>query len=152
MIYPDGVEVHLHDLIWWNEGQCVGYVSEILETQKDWEKYGGEINEAGIFLSLDISRRTFDSVVFNSHHSFEEEGIKLLTDAEIAEIKEVFQKVCQFDPKAVGCSYSVKRHFHRGEGWIVTLASPDSGGESYYGISKLGIVKRLSKEETYYHE
>lgn len=113
MKYLDGNEVRLHDLIWWNEGQCVGYVSEILETEKDWGKFGGEINEAGIFLSLDMSGQVFNSVVFKSYESFEAEGVGLLTEEETGDIKRLFPMVCQFDPEIAEWTYSIKRHFHR---------------------------------------
>jgi hypothetical protein len=148
MKYPDGNDVKLHDLIWWNEGMCLGFVSLIVETEEQWGKWG--LDEPGIFFSFDLSGKTFGQHMFNSEESFVDEAIGLLTEAETTEIKALFPKVCQFDPEVVERSYSLGRHFNRGGGWIICVYSDDPKKPWYYGISETGEVKRLAREETFY--
>lgn len=40
MLYPDGSSVRPGDLIWWDEGTCVGFVQEVIETEADRCKWG----------------------------------------------------------------------------------------------------------------
>jgi hypothetical protein len=40
MLYPDGTSVKEGDLIWWDEGNCVGFVNEVIETEADQRKWG----------------------------------------------------------------------------------------------------------------
>jgi hypothetical protein len=40
MKYPNGSEVSIGDVIWWNEGSNQGVVAVILESDKDFESFG----------------------------------------------------------------------------------------------------------------
>jgi len=40
MRYPDGKIITVGDLVWWNEGVCVGFVEGIMESYKDYSDYG----------------------------------------------------------------------------------------------------------------
>lgn len=78
MKYPDGSHVHVGDLIWWNEGNCVGYVQSVAESQTDYETWG--LDEPGIFVSnYHPFDRSNPSGVFYPTDSFEDEGIGTLT-------------------------------------------------------------------------
>ena len=40
MNYPDGTMMQAGDLVWWNEGVCVGYIEEVMDTQDAWTRWG----------------------------------------------------------------------------------------------------------------
>lgn len=40
MNYPDGSVIRTGDLIWWDEGACVGHVGEIMEESQQYEAWG----------------------------------------------------------------------------------------------------------------
>lgn len=40
MLYPDGSSVQAGDLIWWDEGHCVGFVQEVIETEAELFQWG----------------------------------------------------------------------------------------------------------------
>jgi hypothetical protein len=86
MTYTDGSEVRAGDLIWWDEGHCVGYVQSIIESREDFGRWG--LNAPGIFVS---NRHPFDgrevSGVNYDADSFADEGIGLLSVTERQEFE-----------------------------------------------------------------
>lgn len=36
----DPEEIRAGDLVWWNEGVCVGFVEQVIETSDDFERWG----------------------------------------------------------------------------------------------------------------
>ncbi len=86
MKYPDDSHVHVGDLIWWNEGNCVGYVQSVAESQTDYESWG--LDEPGIFVSnYHPFDRSNPSGVFYPADSFDDEGIGTLNAPEEKEFE-----------------------------------------------------------------
>ena len=49
MKYPDGSPINVGDLVWWNEGSCVGYVQVIAESEAEYVGWG--LDSPHVFLS-----------------------------------------------------------------------------------------------------
>ncbi len=82
MNYPDGQPICVGDLIWWNEGSCVGHVQVVAETKEEYEAWG--LDEPHIFVD---NSHPFDPTigcgVAHNVGCFEDEAIGLLNQAEI---------------------------------------------------------------------
>ena len=95
MKYPDGQTICVGDLVWWNEGSCVGYVQAIAETQEEFESWG--LEEPHIFVD---NTHPFDPTIgsgaAHDEACLENEAIGLLNPTEIeifeAAMKEAAQK------------------------------------------------------------
>jgi hypothetical protein len=98
MRYPEGKTIQVGDLVWWNEGVCVGFVEEIMETQVEFESWG--LSEPSLaFTNLHpfeanqtkhkqhIGNVITGGTVVNSESQIEDEGIGLLTEHERAELE-----------------------------------------------------------------
>ena len=86
MKYPDGTVVQVGDLVWWDEGACLGYVQLILESPADYEAWG--LDEPGIMI---CGSHPFDPEVTGVYHSadsLEDEGVGLLSGPEHLELEE----------------------------------------------------------------
>lgn len=82
MNYPDGQPICVGDLIWWNEGNCVGHVQVVAESKEEFESWG--LDEPHIF--VDNSHPfdpTIGSGVAHNGGCLEDEAIGLLNQAEI---------------------------------------------------------------------
>jgi hypothetical protein len=40
MRYPEGQEIRVGDLVWWDEGACVGHVQWIWDEERDGDYFG----------------------------------------------------------------------------------------------------------------
>ena len=98
MRYPEGQTVKVGDLIWWNEGICIGFVEEVMESRKDYENWG--LDEPSVaFTNLHpfeanlvkhqqhIGGPTTSGTVVDTEAQLENEGIGLLTDHECEELE-----------------------------------------------------------------
>jgi hypothetical protein len=81
MKYPDGSMIQVGDLIWWDEGLCVGYVQVIAESKSDYAAWG--LQAPHIFVS---NTHPFDSTLLSGvsypETCLKDEGIGLLTSDE----------------------------------------------------------------------
>jgi len=108
MTYPDGLQIHVGDLIWWDEGHCVGYVQAIAESREDYESWG--LDSPHIFV---CNRHPFDPALATSSGvaygaSFlEDEGIGPLSAAERLEFERATQLALA--GRSYSC-YSVTTH------------------------------------------
>jgi hypothetical protein len=79
--YPGGSTIRVGDLVWWDEGYCVGYVQVVAESKEEYEGWG--LRCPHIFVS---NRHPFDPTlgtgVAYDVACFEDEGIGLLTPEE----------------------------------------------------------------------
>jgi hypothetical protein len=84
MTCPDGTNMQVGDLIWWNEGACVGHVQAIAESKAEYEKWG--LDGPHAFFG---NTHPFDPDTTGVAHPvgcFVDEGIGVLTDVESAEL------------------------------------------------------------------
>ncbi|MGB6220934.1 hypothetical protein [Haloferula sp.] len=93
----DPEEVRVGDLIWWNEGVCVGFVEEVMEDQGDFERWG--LDEPSIALTnlhpfeaneakhkQHIGSVMSGCTVVHSLDDLEDEGVGLLSEHERSEL------------------------------------------------------------------
>ncbi len=91
MRYLDGKTIKTGDIIWWNEGTCVGRVATIVEPADTAEKMAAwGLDESGIFISPRIRLPLVDGV-YQPHSDFEDEGIGLMSENELAELYEAIE-------------------------------------------------------------
>ena len=87
MNYPDGPTIRVGDLVWWDEGFCVGYVQVIAECKSDYEDWG--LQAPHIFVS---NSHPFDSTLRTGvgypEACLRDEGIGLLTTDERIQLDE----------------------------------------------------------------
>lgn len=92
MTYPDGSQIHVGDLIWWDEGLCVGYVQAIAESREDYESWG--LDSPHIFVSnrhpFDPSLATSGGVAYGASF-LEDDGIGPLSAVERLEFERATQ-------------------------------------------------------------
>jgi hypothetical protein len=85
MKYPEGQDIKVGDLIWWEEGVFVGHIQVIAESKDDYESWG--LTEPHIFVA---NNHPFDpSIKTGVAHEFsclEDEGIGLLSIEEISKL------------------------------------------------------------------
>lgn len=115
MKYPDGSELNVGDLIWWNEGNCVGYIQTIAEKKKESEFWG--CDHPHVFFT---NIHPFDPLIIggvaHDEFVFEDEGIGKLTNEE----KKLFEKAlgnAKIKSKTgfEGKSFSVRAHAQNGK-------------------------------------
>lgn len=91
-------EVRVGDLVWWNEGVCVGFVEEVMEDRSDYESRG--LAEPGIaltnlhpFVANEAKHKQHIGFVVNGGtvvhvmSDLEDEGIGLLSGHERSELE-----------------------------------------------------------------
>ncbi len=120
------------DLVWWNEGVCVGFIEEVIEAPEDYERWG--LDQPSIALTnlhpfhaneqkhkQHIGFVTSGGTVVNSEDQLEDEGIGLLSPHERAElewaISEAKQRVAPEHRDAPYCVSAVVDMDRRGEDW-----------------------------------
>jgi hypothetical protein len=123
MNYPDGSVVRVGDLIWWNEGNCVGFVQVVAE-YKSWG-----LNSPHMFVS---NRHPFDRAmrtgVAHDKACFEDEGIGLLNKEERSEFERAVQRAKnQLTAGMPYSSYSVQTKVQNCKrvGWIIIFRQQD---------------------------
>jgi len=142
MKYPDGSIIQVGDLIWWNEGYCVGYVQVIAESKEEYDSWG--LDEPHVFVSnVHPFNSTIQSGVAEPESSLADEGIGLLTTEERVRLEQaanlahqllsadfkystysVFTEV--LDGKLVGWAF-IYRQEHETESAKITIpAKPES--------------------------
>lgn len=79
---PD--EIHVGDLVWWNEGTCVGHVRWIWESERDGDYSWAETEGPPIFISNKHPYQvgTEPEGVIHDESCLEDEGIGLLSEHE----------------------------------------------------------------------
>jgi len=91
MKYPEGEQVKLGDVIWWNEGSNRGKVALILENPEDFLEFGiappgAETkeqlssygpSETGIYICASLESEEMTTDVFCPEEDFTDEGIGL---------------------------------------------------------------------------
>jgi hypothetical protein len=87
MKYPDGSTIQVGDLIWWDEGYCVGYVQVIAESKDEYGSWG--LDAPHIFVS---NVHPFDPTIHTGvgyGESFlADDGIGLLTLEERVQLEQ----------------------------------------------------------------
>lgn len=123
MRYPDGSMIRVGDLIWWNEGQCVGYVQVVAESKEDYESWG--LGRPHIFVS---NRHPYDpslgSGVAHDEACLEDEGIGLLTPEERNKFEQAATKArmsLKADSDDLTCSVTCEVQDCQQTGWIFTF-------------------------------
>jgi len=108
MTYPDGSQIQVGDLIWWDEGLCVGYVQAIAESREEYGSWG--LDSPHIFVS---DRHPFDPSLATSGgigypaSLLEDDGIGSLSAAERLEFERA--KKLALAGRSYSC-YSVTTH------------------------------------------
>ena len=81
MNYPNGGEIKVGDLIWWNDGYAIAYVQSLLEAEEELSEWG--LDEPHLFLA---NIHPFDPTsvagIGYPQSILGEDGVRLLTDAE----------------------------------------------------------------------
>ena len=125
-------EIRVGDLIWWNEGVCVGFIEEVMEAREDYERWG--LDEPSIALTnlhpfnaneqkhkQCIGFVASGGTVVNSEDQLEDEGIGLLSPHERSElewaISEAKRRVAPEHHGAPYCVSAVMDMDRREEDW-----------------------------------
>ena len=125
-------KIRVGDLIWWNEGVCVGFVEKVLEKPCDYERCG--LNEPGIALSIlhpyEANQKkhtqhtgsfTSGGTVIYSAKYLEDEGIGMLAPSEQSELNWAIEKarsmVSEFLRSFPFCVSAMVDTAHGGENW-----------------------------------
>lgn len=123
MKYPNGSTIKVGDLIWWDEGHCVGYVQVLAESKEEYERWG--LDHPHIFVS---NRHPFDSKLetgaAHDEACFEDEGIGLLTMDEQRELERVTKYAHHLAGFNLGGSdYSINTDVREGQlqAWLFTF-------------------------------
>lgn len=142
MKYPDGTCITVGDPIWWNEGERCGRVASIIETEEEWLKWG--LDEPGIFICTDFSRKTLTEDVFNSEEQLEDEGIVRITSEEEKKIFRLFSILCAQHPFEANKMFTViNRKIEEGWQWQF-LVSDGPAGQRYYNLHGNSTFVRIS--------
>lgn len=104
MKYPDGTTIRVGDLIWWNEGECVGYIQVIAESENEYRRWG--LDTPHIFLS---NNHPFDPTmligVAYPESSMADDGIGLLTEQERSELERMRIRAFGLIPRDLAYSF-----------------------------------------------
>jgi hypothetical protein len=84
MHYPDGSSVKAGDLIWWDEGHCIGFVQAVIETEANQRKWG--LRQPHISIGGHLYRPGAPGFIMCPASDFADEGIGRLTDVECAQL------------------------------------------------------------------
>jgi hypothetical protein len=117
--YPDGRPIKIGDRVWWNEGNGVGRVVGIHETERECDQQG--VKETGINVGVDGT--TGGSYVSYSLSALADDGIGLLTQKEEAEIDHIIEQARKFSASLESdTAASVFRNRKKEPGsWFVVL-------------------------------
>lgn len=128
MKYPEGQSIKIGDLVWWDEGACVGHIQVIAESKEDYESWG--LSEPHIFVDND---HPFDSSIgigiAHNHGYLEDEGIGLLNIEEVARLesaKDAAMKNAKSDFTKYNYSVLTECVNSKMVCWIFILKSGDS--------------------------
>lgn len=96
MNYPDGNIVRAGDLIWWNEGSCVGYVQSVADSREEFEAWG--LDRPHLFLSnIHPFDSTQQSGIAYDEDCLADEGIGFLSAMELTDLKNAITKAQIYD-------------------------------------------------------
>lgn len=146
--YPDGRTIKVGDHIWWNEGTCVGYVEDVIETDHQIDSWG--LSEASIAVSnihpydvicqkhpQETGAALLGGTVVYSLTDLADEGIGLLSASDefefSAALRLAFARLPEPDR---GCPYCVTAYFDGAsnvEHWHFHFL--DQSGRVLHGIS-----------------
>lgn len=108
MKYPDGNVICVGDLIWWNEGSCIGFIQSVAESKEEYESWG--LDCPHLFLSMihpfDPSEK---SGIAHDEACLADEAIGLLTKAEAHDLSRATTEAGITEP-----SYSVYPEYENG--------------------------------------
>lgn len=107
MNYPDGTVIVVGDVIWWNEGGCIGRVACIVDTPDSWISKG--LAEPGIFICNDLAFDELTCDVFNSEAQFLDEGIGKLSCDEMRGLTDAIAASRAAHPESSGDSSIIVR-------------------------------------------
>jgi hypothetical protein len=85
MKYPDGTEMAVGDLIWWNECLCLGHIQHIAETPEEFEGWG--LQEPHAFFGNHHPFNPEVTGVAYPPSSFEDEVICIPTRSEVTDYR-----------------------------------------------------------------
>lgn len=128
MLYPDGSSVQAGDLIWWDEGHCVGFVQEVIETEADQRRWG--LMHPHLLIGGHPYRPGAPGFVMCAATDLADEGIGRLTDHDAAQLDAAIahaQAEAPYD--LAGCSFLVQAEVCNGVqiAWLITASA--TGGE-----------------------
>lgn len=123
MKYPNGEEIRVGDLIWWNGGEATAYVQSLLEAEAELREW--ELGEPHLFLA-NIHPYDPSSVAGIGYpQSFlEEDGIRPLTDDEkkrLATAEGEASQASDTDFSVVPHSIGVERVEDTGREWVFSV-------------------------------
>ena len=120
MTYLDGTTVKLGDLVWWDEENAIGRISDILETKEQCADCLG-VEDPGVLICYDGSDGGLSTGY--SRRAFDEDGIRPLTTEEKAEVERVFEAARGFSSeKAEDATTALRRVIKNDrEYWNVVL-------------------------------
>ena len=123
MQYPDGSPIRVGDLIWWDEGYCVGHVQVIAESPEEYTEMG--LDSPHIFVS---NNHPFDPALIPRWAypatSLDDDGVGPLSAEERAEFdRATAVALSQAPPPVRTQPYSVTTDVQRNEivGWRFTF-------------------------------
>ncbi len=94
LCYPDGTPCHVGDLVWFNEGLCVGRVADILtpermraERESDWS--GGR----ALFINYGLGEQPWGAPYCHDESDLAPEGIGRLTSTEELALEQLFRQL-----------------------------------------------------------
>ena len=89
MKYPDGKALQVGDLVWWNEGACVGFVQWIWDPSRDGGFSWAKTNGPPVFI---LNRHPYEASdgpdgVMHDECSLGDEGVGLLSEKDLDELQ-----------------------------------------------------------------
>ncbi len=128
MLYPDGTSVQAGDLIWWDEGHCVGFVQEVIETETDRRKWG--LAHPYISIGGHPYKPAAPGFVVCAASDFVDEGIGRLIDDDSVHLDAAIQHAqaeARFDLSAIGFVVQTEVRDGIQVAWLIT-ANPTGAG------------------------
>ena len=122
MNYPDGIQMKRGDLVWWNEGGCVGYVQSIAETPEEYTAWGLDGPHAFLAAAHPYDP-TQESGVAYPPGCFEDEAIGLMTEDEAAELRRAITEAGLDDGRTFATTTEV--YMGRMTHWVFCLMAED---------------------------
>ena len=91
MNYPDDTPIQVGDLVWWDEGTCVGFVQWIWDEARDGDYSWANTEGPPLFIAnrhpYTPSHEGFNSGVLHDEPCLADEGVGLLNAAELDELR-----------------------------------------------------------------
>ena len=123
MNYPNGEEIKVGDLIWWNEGEATGYVQSIIGYEPEFREWG--LDEPHLFLA---NIHPFDStsvagIGYPQSH-LGDDGIRPLSTDEKQRLEVATREASRstgIDFAAVPHAVVVECADDAGRGWIFSI-------------------------------